>query len=146
MTPLHRDELISGSLNSSAHGQLLNGLRLQIQSHPDLAPLWAEWPGSSGLSLASLESKPWSSATFFGERHRLELRLRSRSDAASAGAERLDVLIDWLDDIQLPMSGHALIDFHFANARTEAGVDDGSVCLISFDALTLADPPIRDSL
>lgn len=144
MTPLTASELTRDCLTSSAHGQLLFGLRQRIRSHPVLAPLWAEWPGSAGLSLASLESRPWSSATFSGERHRLELRLRSRPQTPADTLAQVNVLIRHLDDVQLPISGHALIDFHFATARTEASPDDGADCLICFDALTLADPPLAE--
>jgi hypothetical protein len=129
--------------DSSAHVQLLSVLRGCIRSHPDLAALWAEWPGSSGLSLASLESRPWASAMFHGERHRLELRLISKCGTADVTAERINMLINQLDEADLPMTGHALVDLHFVQARTEPVKQEANECLISFEALTLADPPVE---
>jgi hypothetical protein len=128
----------------SAHGQLLGALRLSIRDHPELAPLWAEWPGPSGLSLAFLESKPWASAMFHGERHRLELRLMTRTGGGGSTASRINMLIHHLDEADLPLTGHALVDLHFVKARTAAAKDDATECVLSFDALTLADPPVGD--
>jgi hypothetical protein len=129
---------------ASAHGQLLHGVRKSIHKHPALSHLWGEWPGSSGLSLAFLESSPWSSATFQGERHQLELCLQTSPSAKQPGPSELDLLIGHLDNLQLPLTGHALIEFRFATARTEARGAEGAACHIRFDALTLADPPFSD--
>ncbi len=149
IAPRQQNTLID-CIPPSAHTQLLAGLRHSIQRHPALAHLWAEWPGSTGLSLASLESRPWASATFNGERHRLELRLRSRPERLAGDMSGLDVLIQHLDAIQLPLSGHALIDVHFADARTQSvhlpgqipGQEPFAECTICFEALTLVDPPM----
>jgi hypothetical protein len=130
----------------SAHGQLLSVLRSRIRAHPDLAVLWAEWPGSSGLSLAFLESRPWASAMFHGERHRLELRLNSRSGMADIAVQRVNTLINQLNNADIALKGHALVDLHFVGARTQAAPQDATECLISFEALTLHDPPVDDLL
>jgi hypothetical protein len=136
--------LLEPGFRPSAHGQLLHGVRKSIHKHPDLSHLWGEWPGSSGLSLAFLESSPWSSATFQGERHQLELCLHTTPAATPPGPSQVDLLIEHLDNLQLSLTGHALIEFRFATARTEARGSDGSACRIRFDALTLADPPFTD--
>jgi hypothetical protein len=128
----------------SAHGQLLHGVRKSIHTHPELSHLWGEWPGSSGLSLASLESSPWSSATFQGERHQLELCLHTAPSSRHSSPPELDLLIGHLDNLQLSLTGHALIEFRFATARTEVRGAEGAACHIRFDALTLSDPPFYD--
>jgi hypothetical protein len=126
---------------ASAHGQLLSGLRARIHTHPQLSSLWGEWPGSTGLSLGSLESTPWSSASFAGERHLLELRLQTRPDSTGDGAHRIETIIAHLDNAELPLDGHALIDFRFCTARSTGCITESLDCRICFEALTLADPP-----
>jgi hypothetical protein len=128
---------------SSVHMQLLSAIRHRILAHEILAPLWSAWPGSSGLSLTFLESRPWASAMFNGERHTLELRLATKSNPESPFAEKINLLINQFDEVEIPLKGHALIDFHFVKARTEAAKNEGTECLIAFEALTLADPPVE---
>jgi hypothetical protein len=56
-------------------------------------------------TVGEVESRPWASATFAGERHRLTLTLTG--PAAEAGA---DSFLNGLGERDFPMRGHILID------------------------------------
>lgn len=56
-------------------------------------------------SLGEVESRPWASATFTGERHRLTLTLTGPEAEAAANS-----FLNGLGERAFPMRGHILID------------------------------------
>ena len=56
-------------------------------------------------SLATIESRPWASVTFTGERHRLTLKLAGPEAEAAA-----DSFLTGLGERDFPLRGHILIE------------------------------------
>jgi len=87
------------------------------------------------LMLESGTTRPWSSATFDGEHHRLELRLHG---TAAAIGDALDRLVDGLPDAEFELPGQIV-----AEARLVAvGVDpDPAVAALSLvvEVITVVD-------
>lgn len=88
------------------------------------------------LVIEALDSVSWASATFLGQRHRLELRLDGGDGGvAESMAERL---ARRLLDIELGTVGHVLVDI--SHVGTELVDREGIVSArLTFEALTLED-------
>lgn len=118
---------------NDGHGALLRGLRRLMSGDAVLAPLLdREVPR---LTIEGLHSEAWASATFTGQRHRLDLMLRGRGADLAAARERLQVR---LVETELDLHGHVLVDLTLAKAETctEGGEE---ICRLSFEALTVED-------
>ena len=76
-----------------------------------------------------IESWPWASVTFTGERHRLTLTLTGPEAAAAA-----DIFLEGLGERDFPMRGHILIDI--ACVGDTRGEDEVRLTL---EALTVED-------
>jgi len=81
----------------------------------------AQQPQSAGaaaapaLRLLRADSRPWRSATFDGEAHELTFEAAGADRMADGLAERL---VAALQDADLPIPGHALIDLDWAHTDT----------------------------
>ncbi len=119
---------------NDGHGALLRGLRRLMESDALLAPLLADRQIPS-LTVEGLHSEPWASATFTGQRHKLDLKLRGEGTQLEAARERL---VAQLGEADLDLRGHVLVDLSLAEATTcsEAGE---AFCRLSFEALTVED-------
>jgi hypothetical protein len=143
-------------MSTTAHTLLITALFQFLRTHATLGGLLmggAERPRGLWLDLASSETLPWSSATFQGERHKLEFTLRtstaqmglsaSVSDAACALVDALE--ITRLQPSALLLPGHALIDVTFEGIETltrqTADMMRPCGCIVRFSILTLIDPP-----
>ena len=125
------------------HSQLLGAVRSQLARDTTLAGLLGSSDHPSRLSVSVLETRPWASATFNGARHHLEMALQDSngtddSRLLSATDVTTDRIIQALQDSDLSLLGHALIDFQFSGAETSINAS-GSICRLRFDALTLCD-------
>lgn len=78
------------------------------------------------LTVENLSARPWMSATFTGETHRLGLRLRSAADLRRVRAR--------LRGFDPDLAGHVLVDIAVVDVRRERGA--ASVVL---QALTIED-------
>lgn len=68
-------------------GQLVKALARLIGDRSGVVPMYPM------LVVEQVTSRPWSSATFEGERHRLELRLHGSAEAIGEALDRLIVLL-----------------------------------------------------
>jgi len=75
-----------------------------------------------------LVSRPWSSVTFSGERHRLTLRIDGAGAAAAA-----DVFLDGLSDREFELHGHIMADIAVVE-----DVREGNCVRLTLEALTVA--------
>ncbi len=82
------------------------------------------------ILLSSFRSVDWHSLTFDGERHRISLRIPGPGAAGVA-----HMLLDGLQEAEIPIPGHALADIA---VERQAKDEDGSVT-IEIEALTVAD-------
>lgn len=82
------------------------------------------------ILLTDFRSVDWRSLTFEGERHVIGLRLPAPD--ADVVATRL---LDGLEEAEIPIPGHALVDIAAARRRTNP---DSSIT-IELEALTIAD-------
>ena len=80
-------------------------------------------------SLGEVDSRPWASATFTGERHRLTLTLTGPEAEVAA-----DCFLNGLSERDFPMRGHILIDI--ACVGDTRGADEVRLIL---EALTVED-------
>jgi hypothetical protein len=135
-------------MSATAHAILIAGLLRLIASHPVLGILMQN-SAALALALRGCETVPWSSATFQGERHRLEFSLCSAAPGFSAeAAEAACALVDLLDHVRvdpalLALPGHALIDVTFEGIETLTSDSPDCVracgCVVKFCVLTLID-------
>jgi hypothetical protein len=143
-------------MSTTAHALLISALFQLLRNHTTLSGLLmggAERPRGLWLDLASTETLPWSSATFQGERHRLEFTLRTstaQTGLSAAVSEAACALVDALESTRLQGSlvelpGHALIDVTFEGIETLTRQADDMIrpcgCIVRFSILTLIDPP-----
>lgn len=119
---------------NDAHGALLRGVRRLISGDAELARLLNADSQLPSLLVEGLSSEAWSSATFTGHRHRLDLKLRGPGEIAGL-RERLEVR---LRDPDIDIRGHVLVDMALVRAETRVD-DDGEICRLSFEALTVED-------
>ncbi|MFZ5609867.1 MAG: tail completion protein gp17 [Pseudomonadota bacterium] len=91
------------------------------------------------VRIAGKKSWPWRSATFEGSQHQLviEAEIEDEDDGARAKAF-CDAVILRLNDAELNLPGHALIDLTLASAETRFQPAHVA-CRLVFDALTLDD-------
>lgn len=68
------------------------------------------------LVVESVTSRPWSSATFDGERHRFELRLHG---SAAAVGDALDRLIALLPDAEFDLPGEIVAEAKLVAVRVD---------------------------
>ncbi len=81
----------------------------------------------SAVTIESSASRPWSSITFHGERHRIALSVPSQAAA--------DAFLDGLDDREFILRGHVLADIEATCVKRNP---DGDVSVI-LEALTVDD-------
>lgn len=79
--------------------------------------------------LGFLETIPWASATYLGERHQFDLILSAQDNAA------IDATIHQLQNANFPVTGHVLVDIHLESS--EPDVRDCKRQRLHFAALTL---------
>jgi hypothetical protein len=82
------------------------------------------------LTFEALESRPWASITFSGERHRLTLCLPGPGAQAA-----VDAFLDGLAEREFALRGHILADIEPARIARDA---DGQIRL-TLEALTVED-------
>ena len=68
------------------------------------------------LVVESVTTRPWSSATFEGERHRFDLRLCGDSEALGQGLERLT---DLLPDAEFDLPGQIVAEARLTSMRVD---------------------------
>lgn len=87
------------------------------------------------LVVEGVTSRPWSSATFDGERHRFELRLHG--DAQSVG-DALDRLLEQLPDAEFDLPGEIVAEARLASIRVDPDPGVAALALV-IDVVTVID-------
>lgn len=95
---------------------------------------WWGMDGTASLVIEEMESAPWASLTFAGQRHRIGFRLNGPMADVEAAYDRL-VAVLTEPDISLP--GHVLADMQLAETMGEIHTDGRMSLAILFDALTI---------
>jgi len=88
------------------------------------------------VAVDSIESVPWASATFSGQRHRLDLSVVDGTGDRTPAL--LDALAVNLREPDMKIPGHVLVDLSFVEAVTRH-VEGGCAIHISLEALTVED-------
>ena len=119
---------------NDAHGAMLRGIRKLSGGDAALSNLLHADRQMPSLVVEGLSSEAWSSVTFAGHRHRLDLKLVSSGEATSLRT-RLEAR---LRDPEIDIRGHVLVDMTLVRAETR--IEDGhEICRLSFEALTVED-------
>jgi len=87
------------------------------------------------LVVEACTTRPWSSATFEGERHRFDLRLHG--DAACIGAA-LDRLIDRLPEAEFELPRQIVAEARLTSLRVDPDPDVAALAL-TIEVLTVVD-------
>jgi hypothetical protein len=83
------------------------------------------------LTVETIRSRSWASATFCGVRHEIGFRLEGE------GAERAaDAFLDGIEEREFDLRGHVLADIALVSRSTANG-PDGPVVRIRLEALTM---------
>lgn len=88
------------------------------------------------VAVDSIESAPWASATFSGQRHCLDLSVVDGADDRTPAL--LDALAVNLREPDLKIPGHVLVDLSFVEAVTRQ-IEGGCAIHIRLEALTVED-------
>ena len=114
---------------SGPAGRLVRQLAALIA--PDAGPV----PMFPMLVVESVVTRPWSSATFEGERHRLELRLHG---GAGEVGEALDRLIDLLPEAEFDLPGAIVAEAKLTALRVDPDPAAAALAL-TIEVLTVVD-------
>lgn len=87
------------------------------------------------LVVEAVTSRPWSSATFDGERHRFELRLHG---SAVAVGDALDRLIELLPDAEFDLPGEIVAEARLTSVRVDPDPRIATLALV-IEVLTVVD-------
>ncbi|TRW17502.1 tail completion protein gp17 [Glacieibacterium frigidum] len=87
------------------------------------------------LVVEAVTSRPWSSATFDGERHRFELRLHG--DALAVG-DALDRLIELLPEADFDLPGEIVAEARLASVRVDPDPGVAALALV-IEVVTVVD-------
>lgn len=87
------------------------------------------------LVVENVASRPWSSATFDGERHRFELRLHGN---AVAVGDALDRLIELLPDAEFDLPGEIVAEAKLAAVRVDPDPGVAALALV-VEVVTVVD-------
>jgi len=91
------------------------------------------------VAYAGATARAWHSATFDGQDHEVTLLLQTGSEDLEIGA-LAEAVTDRLQDADLPIPGHALIELQFERSETRSCDKSGiSSCRMVFRALTVED-------
>jgi hypothetical protein len=121
------------------HGLLLRAVQTALAETPTIGALLMGSQTDRQLAIADLETKAWASATFSGHRHRLEIAYRAQGEDLHASSQIVAQVVQRLDDADLCLPGHALIDLRFVGAKTQTGATGDVSANLAFDAITLED-------
>ena len=96
-------------------------------------------PGEAGVRMIveSIETTEWASATFVGQRHRLELRLEGGEEAVTSALDRLE---RGLPEVEVATGVYFLADAALARYELTLGADapgEGTIAAIEVEALTI---------
>lgn len=87
------------------------------------------------LVVENVTTRPWSSATFVGERHRLDLRLHSDSDCIGTA---LDRLVELLPDAEFELPGQIVAEAKLTALRVDPDPAVAALAL-TIEVLTVID-------
>lgn len=116
-----------------AHAMLLRAVREILVEDPLLAAPLAE--GLQPLVVEGLASEAWASATFSGQRHRLDLRLTGSPERMEAARRAIAAR---LCGAEFDLKGHIVADMALVASDTSRHGELES-CSMSFEALTVED-------
>ena len=125
------------------HQGLLQHLKsgTKIKEHfgnpPRICEAW-ENPEKPYLYFGKHKVKAWSSTTFDGQEHLIEICIIS--EAKISDAKRLiSVLYDRIHDADFQIPGNAMVEINFSHCETEHDAEKGFKSTMVFKALTVSD-------
>jgi len=95
---------------SGVAGRLIRQLAALVDNGRGPVPMYPM------LVVESIASRPWSSATFEGERHRFDLRLHGNAEAIG---DALDRLVDRLPDAEFELPGQIVAEAKLMAVRVD---------------------------
>lgn len=95
---------------------------------------WTGIGGTASLVIEEMESNPWASLTFSGQRHRMGFRLEGPITDVESAYDRLVAL---LTEPDISLVGHVLADMQLAESVGEIHPDGRMSLAILFEALTI---------
>ena len=127
-----------------AHGALLRAVGAILSRDDRVAHLVGRGHDLPGLTIAGVASERWASATFAGQRHRVDIRLRGAADeveaarAADVGVGARAAIAESLPAAEFDVRGHLVADVALVAANTAVG-EGITVCDLGFEMLTVED-------